>query len=136
MNNPVNSFLGKINEHLDYDLTFLTSSIEILKSDLESLLVDVDVQVTKNLMEAIGYQVLNVASQHIIVEKSSKRVALLFSDELDKSIDVTVIVKVNRETIKALIFDYLLDYLCDMYDTLTFNVAAFQHVKGIFYHNE
>ena len=136
MSNPVNSFICKINEHPDYDLTFITSCIDDLNSKLDCLLADIDVQVTKSLMEAIGYEILDVASQHIIVRKNSKRVAFLFCNDLDSSIDATIVIKVNRENIRTLISDYLLDYLCSKYETLTYNVTAFQYIKGVFYHNK
>ncbi len=135
MNNPVNSFVSRINNHIDYDLSFIVSCIDDVKLEIERLLADIDMHTIKELMETMGYQILDVTPQHTIIEKNKKSLVLLYGDDLDESIDKSMVVKVNRTNIRTLIFEFMLDYLCGKYDVFTFNTSLYQYIRGVIYHN-
>ena len=135
MNNPVNRFVSRINNHIDYDLSFIVSCIDDVKLEIERSLADIDMHMIKELMEAMGYQILDVTPQHTIIEKNKKRLVLLYGNDLDESIDTSMVVKVNGANIRILIFEFMLDYLCGKYDVFTFNTSLYQYIRGVIYHN-
>lgn len=132
MSNPIMIFLDKVKKEPDYDFEFLKNCIYSLKEELDSLIPETNMKQIGDLLTTVGYNILEIDSYHISLEKNKKCITLCCNQVIEPK-DATIYYIANKNNITSLIYDYLIDYLSSKYDTLMLNPAAYQCIRKTLY---
>lgn len=136
MKTIISEFKSTVEKEDVFDQFFLSKLISEFKVELNIVLNHINIDLVKAILCDLQCTILECNTDYLIFEKNGEKIVWIFNNCDISVLDRGKIVKANKKNITSFIYDCLLSYLYNRYDTIAINPSEYQKVRNLFFIKE